>query len=148
MYLQLSFDGQIVSTSGYPYKKVGDNVYLDSNGKILFEVNDYGNVEYYSSYDSDYERGKIKKIGGTYFYYNNYNSSSYEVGKIKSIGNTYFYYYGYNDTSYEQGKLHIIGQTYLYYYGYNDYSYEQGKLHKIGSTYIYYNSDGSIRSIG
>lgn len=147
MLLRISFDGRVIGTGGSPYKRVAKNIYLDACGQILFEIDDYGEPYYYESYESEYERGKIRKIGNTYFYYNNYNSSSYEVGKISKIGDTYFYYYGYNDSSYEEGKLHKIGDTFLYYYGYNDYSYEEGKLHKIGDTYIYYNDDGSVRRI-
>ena len=78
MYLQISFDGRVLSTSGNPYKTVGDHVYLDAAGQLVFEIDDYGDIEYYDSYASDYERGKIRKIGGTFVYYD-------EDGRVKSI---------------------------------------------------------------
>jgi len=144
MYLQISFDGRVLSTSGNPYKTVGDHVYLDAAGQLVFEIDDYGDVEYYDSSASDYERGKIRRIGGTYFYYNDYGG---ERGKIKSIGGVYFYYYSSYDSDYESGKLHQIGSTFLYYNTYSSYSFEQGKLHQIGSTFVYYDEDGRVKSI-
>ena len=126
MYLQISYDGRIVSTSGSPYKKVGEHVYLDGYGNLLFELNDYGSVHYYDSYDDDdYERGKIKRIGDTYFYYYGYDDESYEEGKLKRIADSYVYYYGYDDESYEKGKPKRVGDSYLYYD-------EYGRLNRIG----------------
>ena len=148
MYLQISYDGRILSTSGSPYKQVGDHVYLDAYGNVLFELNDYGSVYYYDSYDDDdYERGKIKRIGDTYFYYYGYDDDSYEKGKIKRIGDYWFYYYGYDDDSYEEGKLKRIADSYVYYYGYDDESYEEGKPKKVGDAYLYYDEYGSLKRI-
>ena len=93
MYIQISFDGKVVSTSGNANKHIAGQVYLDSNNNLVFQTNNYGSIKYYEgAFANDFDRGKIKEIDDEFFSYYNYSDASYEVGKIKKIGSIYIYY--------------------------------------------------------
>ena len=127
MFIGISVDGR-VSLGGSPFKHIGGNIYMDPYGGFVIEISDSGPVEYYnSSLDSEYERGKVKKVGSTYFYYNTLSiDSDYERGKVKKIGDYSVYYY--------TSSI--------------DYSYERGKVKKIGYYTVNYDSYGNVKSIG
>ena len=151
MFIGISVDGR-VSLGGSPFKHIGGNIYMDPYGGFVIEISDSGPVEYYnSSLDSEYERGKVKKVGSTYFYYNTLSiDSDYERGKVKKVGNTSIYYNTLSiDSDYERGKVKKIGDYSVYYYTSSiDYSYERGKVKKIGYYTVNYDSYGNVKSIG
>ncbi len=148
MFIGISYDGR-VSLNAQPVKHLADNVYLDPYGGLVIEINDSGMPSYYNaSYDSEYERGKIKSIGRTDFeYYRMSYDSRYELGRVKKIGSTYIEYYRMSyDSEHELGKVKKINSVYVEYYRMSyDRDYELGKPKKVGNVYFEYDSYGNLK---
>ncbi len=112
MYIGLSYDGRITSTSATASRRVSGNVYLDSYGNLVVEApGSAGRVSYY---DSDYEsciEGKIRYIGDTLITYYDSDYESCIKGKVRCIGDTLITYFD-SDSSYP-GRVRYVGDTYM-----------------------------------
>jgi hypothetical protein len=113
-------------------------VAVDASGSLMAVLNGEadnksgGTVEYYTS---GTERGKLKRIGNTYFQY-------YITGKIGSIGNLDFQYH--NTGTIEKGRIKSIGKIYFQYFDAGKYGV---RVRSIGNVYFTYNNIGTIESI-
>ena len=104
MYIQLSYDGRIVSTSATPSKRISGDLSLNSYNEPVIEVSG-GSISYYDDDYDSYCRGKIKYIGNTFISYYDDDYDSYCRGKVKYIGNTFISYYDDDYDAYCRGNL-------------------------------------------
>ena len=116
MYIKLSYDGRIISTSAYPNRRVSSDVSLDSSNELVIEVDD-GSIYYYDDWDDDsYCKGKIKYIGRTLITYNDeWDDDSYKKVKVRYVGNTLVTYYDDDYESYKVGRVKTVGDTFIYW---------------------------------
>ena len=137
MYIKLSYDGRIISTSAYPNRRVSSDVSLDSSNELVIEVDD-GSIYYYDDWDDDsYCKGKIKYIGRTLITYNDFDSDS--TGKVRYIGNILITYNDdWDDDSFKKGKVRYVGNTLVTYYDDDYESYKVGRVKTVGDTFIYW----------
>ena len=135
MYIGLSYDGRITSTSASPSRRVSGNVYLDSYGNLVVEASgSAGRVTYY---DSDYEsciEGKIRYIGDTLITYYDSDYESCIKGKVRYIGDTFISYYDSDYESCMEGKVRYVGNTFISYFD-SDSSYP-GRVRYVGDVYM------------
>ena len=92
MYIKLSYDGRIISTSAYPNRRVSSDVSLDSSNELVIEVDD-GSIYYNDDWDDDsYKKGKVRYVGNTLVTYYDDDYESYKVGRVKTVGDTFIYW--------------------------------------------------------
>ena len=147
--LNIKEDGSILNWGEDVYRENGVENWA---GKLKDYI---GRVEYYTEYDNEAFRGKVKYIGRTQLtYYASYENEALR-GKLKSLGsNSIDYYLPYEDEAY-RGKIKSIGSSAVTWYSsFNNEAY-RGKLQSIGNTdFTYYSSSddkaykGRIKSIG
>lgn len=135
MYIKLSYNGSIVSTSANPSRRISGNLYLDSYNELVIEVPD-GSISYYDYDNPSYCRGKIRYIGNCFISYYDDDNESCKVGKVRYIGDTFVSYYDSDYGSYCIGKVRYVDNTLITYYDDDYESYKVGKVRYVGDTFI------------
>lgn len=148
MFLLLDDNVTVSFTKDGSIAAWGVEVYSDRITNYSRLENYPGRVDYYTNYDNEAFRGKVKFIGRTSItYYGTYDKEEYR-GKIKTIGSANFEYYSALDDEAVRGKLKNIGSSTVTWYTSFDNEAYKGKLKSIGATNIvYYGSfeDKAIR---
>ena len=137
MYVKVTYDGKIESTSNYsPNKKLTSNVGLDGYCELVVEVKG-GPISYYdNSFYNVSSRGKIKSIGDTKIKYFDDLCYSFCAGKVERIGNVELFYYNNEAGPAARGKVKYIDDILVEYYDNSYPSYKAGKPKKVGNKDI------------
>lgn len=114
-----------------------------------------GRVEYYSDFENEAFRGKVKYIGRTSFtYYASYENESLR-GKLKSVGTITFSYYDDFEDEAVRGAIKNMGTSPLTWYSSFENEGFRGKLKSLSSTQLTYYASyedkayrGKVKSIG
>ena len=112
MYIKLSYDGRITSTSATPSRRISGDLSLSSYNELVIEVNG-GDISYYDDDYDSYCSGKVKYIGNIFISYYDDDYDSYCRGKVKYVGNTFISYYDDDYDSYKVGKVKYVGDTFI-----------------------------------
>ena len=116
----------------------GEEMYSDRLPNMSRLEKYMGRVEYYSNYDNESFRGKVKYIGKTQItYYGSYDKEELR-GKVRSIGAAIFDYYSKFENDAMKGKIKKAGSVDFNWYSSFDNESFKGKIKSIGSTNITY----------
>ena len=136
MYVKISYDGRIESTSASGGKRVGDRVSLDGYCELVVEIPG-GPISYYdnSHYDT-LSRGKIKSIGSTQIKYFDELCADFCKSKVEKIGDIDVWYYDREAGPASRGKIKYINDILVEYYDSSFPPYKAGKPKQVGNVAI------------
>lgn len=133
----------------------GAEVISDRNQNLTRLEKFMGRVEYYTQFDNEAFRGKVKYIGMTQItYYASYDKEELR-GKIRSIGTMILDYYTKAESDMLAGYIKTLGSNQIQWYSNFDNEAMRGKLKSVGITNLTYYAtyddkaySGKIKSIG